>query len=35
MQGFHKVGNIRNIIFQPGQFDCAAETLGSRYNSQN
>ena len=28
-------GNIRNIIFQPGQFDCARETIGGRYNSQN
>lgn len=28
-------GNIRNILFQAGQFDCAAETLGGNYNSQN
>lgn len=28
-------GNIRNIIFQPRQFDCASETLGGRYNAQN
>jgi len=28
-------GNIRNIIFQQGQFDCARETLGGRYNPQN
>ena len=28
-------GNIRNIIFQQGQFDCARETIGGRYNSQN
>ena len=28
-------GNIRNIIFQPGQFDCATETLFNRYNPQN
>lgn len=28
-------GNIRNIIFQPGQFDCATETLRNQYNSQN
>lgn len=28
-------GNIRNIIFQPGQFDCATETLLSQYNPQN
>ncbi len=28
-------GNVRNIIFQPGQFDCATETLRNQYNSQN
>lgn len=28
-------GNIRNIIFQQGQFDCARETLGGQYNPQN
>ena len=28
-------GNIRNIIFQPGQFDCATENLLNRYNPQN
>ena len=28
-------GNIRNIIFQTGQFDCARETIGGAYNSQN
>lgn len=28
-------GNIRNILFQVGQFDCATETLGGNYNSQN
>ena len=28
-------GNIRNILYQPGQFDCATETLLGRYNSQN
>lgn len=28
-------GNIRNIIFQPGQFDCATETLRDKYNPQN
>ena len=28
-------GNIRNIIYQPGQFDCATETLLSQYNPQN
>lgn len=28
-------GNIRNIIYQAGQFDCATETLGGAYNPQN
>ena len=28
-------GNIRNIIFQKGQFDCAAENLLNKYNPQN
>ena len=28
-------GSIRNIIFQKGQFNCATETLGNSYNSQN
>ena len=28
-------GNVRNIIYQPGQFDCATETLRNRYNPQN
>lgn len=28
-------GNIRNIIFQTGQFDCARETINYVYNSQN
>lgn len=28
-------GNIRNILFQQGQFDCASETLGGSYNPQN
>ena len=28
-------GNIRNIIYQQGQFDCARETIGGSYNSQN
>ena len=27
-------GNVRNIIFQEGQFDCVRETLGGSYNSQ-
>ena len=28
-------GNIRNILFQEGQFDCARETIRGNYNSQN
>ena len=28
-------GNIRNILFQERQFDCASEILGGQYNSQN
>ena len=28
-------GNVRNIIYQQGQFDCATETIFSRYNPQN
>ena len=28
-------GNIRNIIFQPGQFDCVRETINGQYNPQN
>lgn len=28
-------GNIRNILFQEGQFDCARETIRGSYNSQN
>ena len=28
-------GNIRNILFQEGQFDCARETIRNQYNAQN
>ena len=28
-------GNLRNIIFQEGQFDCVRETLNGKYNAQN
>lgn len=28
-------GNIRNILFQEGQFDCARETIRGAYNGQN
>lgn len=28
-------GNLRNVIYQPGQFDCVRETIGGRYNPQN
>ena len=27
--------NVRNIIYQQGQFDCATETIFNRYNPQN
>lgn len=27
--------NIRNIIFQQGQFDCTRDTIVGKYNSQN
>ena len=28
-------GNIRNIIFQEGQFDCTRENIRNKYNPQN
>lgn len=28
-------GSLRNILFQPGQFDCATDNLYGKYNSQN
>ena len=28
-------GNLRNILFQPRQFDCASDTLLGKYNAQN
>ncbi|MNL62415.1 Cell Wall Hydrolase [compost metagenome] len=28
-------GSIRNILYQPGQFDCATDQLNNRYNPQN
>lgn len=28
-------GSLRNVIYQPGQFDCSRETIGGQYNSQN
>lgn len=28
-------GDLRKVMFQKGQFDCAAETLGGRVNPQN
>ena len=28
-------GNIRNIIFQEGQFDCTREMIRNQYNPQN
>ena len=27
-------GSIRNIVFQPGQFDCVRETINGQYNPQ-
>ena len=30
-----KGGSLRNIVFQPRQFDCVMETIGGKYNSQN
>ena len=35
MQEFRKVGSIRNIINQQGQFDCIREQLYGKYNAQN
>ena len=32
---YHKGGNIRNIIFQNGQFDCSTDNLFGKYNPQN
>ena len=26
---------VRAVIYQPGQFDCARESIGGRYNAQN
>lgn len=26
---------IREVVYAPGQFDCARETIGGRYNEQN
>lgn len=28
-------GNLRNVVFQDRQFDCASETKNGRYNPQN
>lgn len=28
-------GDLRRVLFQKGQFDCAAETLGGQINPQN
>lgn len=28
-------GNIRNILFQPGQFTCAFDQVDNKYNAQN
>ncbi len=29
------MGSIQKVIYQPGQFDCAATTIGGKHNSQN
>jgi len=28
-------GDLRKVMFQQGQFDCASETIGGAYNPQN
>ncbi len=28
-------GSVRNVIYQPGQFDCTMETINGQYNPQN
>lgn len=28
-------GDIQNVVYQPGQFDCARTTIGGQYNPQN
>ena len=28
-------GSLRNVVYQPGQFDCVRETIGGSYNPQN
>lgn len=36
--GFSRInqgGNVRNIIFQEGQFVCASDVVGGVYNAQN
>lgn len=34
-QEYHSGGSIRNILYQTGQFTCAAETVAGKYNAQN
>ncbi|MDL2289643.1 cell wall hydrolase [Clostridia bacterium OttesenSCG-928-F22] len=29
------LGSLRNIVFQPGQFDCAMSTIQGQHNPQN
>lgn len=32
---YGRYNTVRDVIFQPGQFDCAREVIGGRYNPQN
>ena len=32
---YGRYNTIRDVIYQPGQFDCAREVIGGRYNPQN
>ncbi len=32
---YGRYNTIREVVFAPGQFNCAKESLGGRYNSQN
>lgn len=32
---YGRLMTVRSVVFQPGQFTCAMETVGGRYNPQN
>ena len=32
---YGRLMTVRDVVFQPGQFTCAMETVGGRYNPQN